>query len=48
MKVGKFRVFKDGDGIAKNAELPSSTREQQITVVDDEIITPWIHANSAK
>lgn len=48
MKVGKFRVFKDGDEMAKNATWPSSTREQQITVDDEEIITPWIHANSAK
>ena len=47
MNKGDFRVFKDARELAKTATWPSLTREQQITG-DEEIITPWIHANSAK
>lgn len=41
MDAGDFRVFKDGDGNAKNASWPSLVRSQQITVRDGKVITPW-------
>lgn len=43
MNVGEFRVFKDGDGLAKNSSWPSGARSwgKGYIVKDGKITTPW-------